>query len=443
MNFQNGRQNRNAKHLAPRPPMGWNSYDCYGCSVREAEVRANAEYMAQWLSDFGWQTVVVDGEWADPEILAGGCRKNAVLMIDEYGRLVPATNRFPSTAGGQGFKPLSDYVHSLGLQFGIHIMRGIPRLAVKRNLPILGPDYRAREIANPSSTCRWNTDMYGVDMEKPGGQAYYDSIVKLYAGWEVDFIKADDMVYPFHPDEIAALSRAIEKSGREILLSLSPGRSQDLQTPNPEKVAFLSQHSEMWRISDDVWDRWEDLKHQFVLFNLWSSYAGPGHWPDGDMLPLGRIGTRAPIGSDRTPRFTHDEQVLLMSLWCIARSPLMFGGDLPSLDDFTLSLLTNQEVLAVNQTATSSRQLFRNGDQVAWLAELPGDQGRALALFNLSDDKEERLRVRLADIGLAGPCTGRDLWQGKTLENVETELTCQIKAHSSRLFRISPLSNIG
>jgi hypothetical protein len=193
--------------------MGWNSWDAYGTTVSEAEVKANADYMAKNLSKFGWTYVVVDIQWYEPNAKAGGYRENAELVLDESGRLLPAVNRFPSAANGKGFKPLADYIHKLGLKFGIHIMRGIPRRAVQANLPVLGTNARAADIADQRNICKWNTDMFGIDMSKPGAQSYYDSIVKLYAEWGVDYIKADDMAAPiFQEPEIAALHKAIEKS---------------------------------------------------------------------------------------------------------------------------------------------------------------------------------------------------------------------------------------
>ncbi len=209
--------------VAATPPMGWNSWDCYGTAVTEAQVKANADYMAKHLKQHGWQYVVVDIQWSEPHAQAHGYRPDAALAMDEYGRLIPAVNRFPSSAGGQGFKPLADYVHSLGLRFGIHIMRGIPRRAAKANLPVFGSKVRAGAIADPYSLCPWNSDMYGVDMSRAGAQDYYDSILKMYAGWGVDYIKADDIARPAHREEIAALHRAILKTGRPIVLSLSPG----------------------------------------------------------------------------------------------------------------------------------------------------------------------------------------------------------------------------
>src|SRR5579872_3435882 len=367
-----------ADAVAPVPPMGWNSWDSYGTTVTEAEVKANADYMAARLKRHGWQYVVVDIQWSEPNARAHGYRPNTELTMDTYGRLIPAPNRFPSSADGKGFRPLADYIHSKGLKFGIHIMRGIPRRAVAANLPVFGSTVKAADIADRNSLCRWNTDMYGVDMSKPGAQDYYDSILRLYADWGVDFIKADDIARPFHGPEIAALHKAILKTGRPIVLSLSPGPA-DLS-----QAAFYAENANMWRMWDDFWDRWQDLKAAFTRMAPWSDRVQPNGWPDADMLPLGRIGIRAERGDDRQTRFTHDEQRTLMSLWSIFPSPLMFGGDLPSNDEWTLDLITNDEVLAANQKGAHPKQI-RGGEFPVWMSDGPDPHSRYLALFNLTD----------------------------------------------------------
>jgi len=183
--------------------------------------------MAEKLLPFGYDIFTVDIQWYEPEAKSYTYNSNPEPTMDGYGRLLPAPNRFPSSVGGKGFAPLAAEVHKAGLKFGIHLMRGIPRLAVKRNLPVLGTPYRAADIADTSSTCPWNPDMYGVDMRKPGAQAYYDSVFRLYASWGVDFIKMDDMSRPYdaHAPEIEGAHKAILASGRPIILSLSPGDS--------------------------------------------------------------------------------------------------------------------------------------------------------------------------------------------------------------------------
>ncbi|ADV84842.1 glycoside hydrolase clan GH-D [Terriglobus saanensis SP1PR4] len=421
------------KVLAPTPPMGWNSWDAYGTTVTESEVRATADVMARNLKRFGWEYIVVDIQWSEPQPKAHGYRVGAELAMDGYGRLIPAPNRFPSAKDGAGFRELAEYVHGKGLKFGIHIMRGIPRQAVARNLPVLGTvDTHAMEIADTSSTCAWNTDMYGVDVTKPGGQAYYDSLVKMYASWGVDFIKADDMARPYHSAEIAALHRAIVKSGQPIALSLSPG-------PAPtDRVDDLRGNAQMWRIADDLWDEWKSVKAMYFLMEKWSIFVEPdtrgGHWPDADMLPLGHIGLRAERGEARMSKLTHDEQRTMMTLWSIFRSPLMFGGDLLTLDDWTKSLLTNVEVLAVNQHSSLNRLAFSDGDLRAWVAK--GAHGEQyVAVFNLGETK---LPVDLLWnlVGWkAASGTMTDLWTGEKSTS-EHGVHVELAPHASVLYAV-------
>jgi hypothetical protein len=418
-----------ADPIAARPPMGWNSWDAYGTTVTEAEVKANADFMAKNLKQHGWEYVVVDIQWSDPDARAHGYRPNAELAMDSNGRLIPAANRFPSSEGGRGYKPLAGYIHGLGLKFGIHIMRGIPRRAVQANLPVLGGTARAADIADVHSVCPWNSDMYGVDVSRPGGQQYYDSIVKLYAEWDVDFVKADDIARPVHHDEIAALHRAIAKTGRPITLSLSPGPA------TLKDLAFLQENANMWRISDDFWDEWGSLKQMFLLLSVWGGTGRPGAWPDADMLPLGRIGLRAERGEARNTRFTQDEARTVMSLWSIAQSPLIFGGDLPTSDDFTISLLTNDEVLAVDQKGIRGYPFWQSGSMVAWTAETGTANDRYLAVFN-TGERPSSLRVDWGALKLPGSCVLRDLWQKADLGGIETGYTFRLAPHASGLYRV-------
>jgi alpha-galactosidase len=429
-------------HLAMTPPMGWNSYDAYWGDVNEQEVRANAKYMAEHLKQYGWKYIVVDYYWYFPHPVPGKSEQTFQVAMDRYGRLLPAVNRFPSAAGGKGFKPLADYVHSLGLKFGIHIMRGIPRAAVERNLPILGTDAHARDIVDSGNTCAWSTAMYGVDVSKPAGRAYYDSIAKLYASWDVDFIKTDDMSRgenpkgeTYHGPEIEALRKAMNRTGRPMVLSLSPGATALAH------AASVTRWSQMWRMSDDMWDSWKELKSQFNRARDWEQFAGPNHWPDADMLPLGRIrirdyGHRLP---DHT-RLTRNEQITMMTLWSIARSPLMMGGDLPSLDPFTLSLLTNREILAVDQHSTGNHELLRpdTGREIVWEADVPGGKGKYVALFNLGIEPA-KVAVGWKELGVSGKQRVRDLWRKKDVGTFAGKFSATIGAHGAGMFKLTPL----
>ena len=358
---------------APTPPLGWNSWDIFGTTVTEQQIKEQADAMAKHLLPSGYKYLTVDIQWYEPESKSHYYNPSAILTMDEYGRLTPGLKKFPSAADSKGFKPLADYVHSKGLKFGIHIMRGIPRQAVEKNTPVLGTNVRAQDIALRSSTCPWNPDMYGVDATKPEGQAYYNSIFQMYADWGVDYVKVDDISRPYgdvQKAEIEAIRKAIDKTGRPILLSLSPGA-----TPISAGEHVMN-HANLWRITDDFWDRWGLLQAMFERLDVWTPYRGAGHYPDADMLPIGVI------DFNRNTNFTKDEQYTLMSLWAIGRSPLIFGGDMTKLDDFTKEMLTNPEMLKVNQESTNNRQVSREQNLIVWTADVPNSKDKYVALFN-------------------------------------------------------------
>ncbi len=419
--------------LAQKPPLGWNSWDCYGTAVTEEQVRANAEVMKQRLLDYGWEYIVVDIQWSAPDAKGHSYQPGANLEMDMWGRLFPAPNRFPSAKDGAGFKPLADYVHSLGLKFGIHIMRGIPKQAVLMKTPVLDSNVRAGDIADPQSTCPWNPDMFGVDMQKSGAQAYYDSIFKLYAQWGVDFVKADDMLSPiYHTPELEAMTLAIKRCKREMVLSLSPGGP--IVTPALEK--HLGEHAQMWRLSDDVWDEWDQVKKQFQVARLWQGRSGPGHWPDLDMLPLGRLAIwkEGPDGWEN--RLSRDEQKTLMTLWAIFRSPLMMGGDLPCLGQFTHSLLANRDLLEVNQNSRDNRELFQQGDLIVWAAKAQEPGVRYLALFNLGDNAMT-FPLLWKEFGLPKPPVMKDIWTGEFLQEKKGAYSVELPPHGTGFYRLS------
>ena len=390
-------------------PMGWNSWDCYGAAVTEDIVRKNADFMAKNLKQYGWEYVVVDIQWSAPNARSHEYDPFTELCMDEYSRLIPAENRFPSSAGGKGFAPLAEYVHSLGLKFGIHIMRGIPRQAVHRNTKIKGTDKTAREIAKTASICAWNTDMYGVDPDKEGAKAYYDSIFELYASWGVDFIKCDDIAreLPHEEKELVMLSDSLRSCGRDMVLSLSPGAAL------LEKAELYKQVSDMWRITDDFWDKWELLYAMFERAEKWCTHSGAGHWPDADMLPIGPI-LQDYDAANRT-KFTENEQITMLTLWSIFRSPLMIGGEMTGFDDFTMSLLTNENILKMHKNARHSHQVWRreiNGSEyILWTAANAGGGGY-FALFN-AGECDGTVKLDLADLEAADRLDCTELWSGE------------------------------
>jgi alpha-galactosidase len=429
---------------AATPPMGWNSWDTFATTITEAQAKAETDYMAEHLLAHGWQYMVVDIQWYEPGATGFNYRKDAKLIMDEYGRLQPAPNRFPSSANGAGFKALADYVHAKGLKFGIHMMRGIAKQAVAANTPIFGSSYHAADIADPASTCKWNPDMYGVDMSKPGAQDYYNAEFQQYA----DFVKIDDLSRPYHQAEIEAIRMAIDKTGRPMVFSTSPG-----ETPVNQADHILA-HANMWRISDDFWDNWKSLRHQVDLTEKWAPYLNKGGWPDCDMLPLGvvrqaKAGAAAPAADAHDPahhsagwtHFTPDEQRFLMTLWVMARSPLIFGGDLLKLDPDTLALITNDDVLAIDQHSTGNRPLFHHDTQLAWTADVPQSHDKYLAVFNLGEkaggDAGAAIPVDLSTLGFTGAVRVHDLWSGQDLPPASGTFSPVVPWHGAELYRVS------
>lgn len=427
--------------VAQTPPMGWNSYNCFGSAVHEDEVKANADYMAAHLKQYGWQYIVVDFLWSydnPPGSTIGNPFQKQLddgsyvpwLAMDEYGRLLPNSNKFPSAFGGKGFKPLSDYVHSIGLNFGIHVMRGIPRQAVWSKSKVLGTNgITADMIADTSSTCPWMNHMYGLNMSKPGAQEYLNSILQLYASWGVDFIKVDDIARPYSNAEIEGYRKAIDQCGRSVVLSISPG-----ETPLSQS-AHVQQYANMWRMADDFWDSWPEMLKMFDYAKSWEGKSGPGHWPDCDMIQIGKLSKRGPVGPERYSRFTEDELYTHMSFWCIYRSPLMLGGNLPENRDIENKLFTNEEVLAVNQQGENPQQLYKKNGSMVWISNVQGSKDLYVALFNISDTAHD-VTIDFASLGYKGKISVRDLWNKKDLGTVKKTYSQPLNAHGSALLRL-------
>jgi len=429
--------------LAGTPPMGWNSWDSYGRTLNEDTIKANAQWMAKHLKPFGWEYVVIDEGWYLANIGRDSSNTNFSFQLDEYGRYVPVPARFPSAGKDSTFKPLADYLHSLGLKFGIHMIRGIPREAVARDLPIAGTRFHASDAADKSDVCPWNNYNYGLDPTKPAAQAYYDSLTRQYAEWSVDFVKIDCISdHPYKAEEIRMFSEAVAKSGRSMVISLSPGPTSFAKR---EEVA---KYAQMWRISDDVWDVWnskeqfpEGVKNQFEQAARWAGFGKSGHWPDADMLPLGSLRPSAGWGPPRDSRLTHDEQRTLFTLWSIFRSPMIMGGNLLQADEWTTSLLTNAEVLAVGQHSIENRPILTTDNLIVWTARPDGTAASKgdfyVAVFNVSD-ATQKIHYSWKELGIdGGTHEWRDLWTHKELPP-SAELVLTLPPHAPALLRVSP-----
>jgi alpha-galactosidase len=406
--------------LALTPPMGWNSYDSFSANVRESDVKAAADAMKSLLQPYGWNTVVIDYLWYDSE-----------QKTDENGRWLPSPSKYPSATGTDGFKSLASYVHDRGLSFGIHLMRGIPRKSFTANTPIADSTYTANQAGNSGDTCSWDQHMYGV-RDTDAGTAWYDSIYKQYAGWEVDFVKVDDMMNPYggnvtHSTEVVQVHNSIVKTGRSIVLSLSPGPFQT------KDVAVLNANANMWRTVNDFWDTngLSTIGDEFTASLNWAKTSGitPGHWPDADMLPLGTIGTRACA-------FSKNQQVMVMTLWSIMPSPLMFGGQMTKLanDSWTLALLTNEEVLAVNQDALGARgkQITTAGSTEVWAKDMSGGR-KAVALFNRGT-QDATVSVTFSQLGVTGTPPVRDCWNRKDATGMTSGISVNVPHESALMY---------
>lgn len=431
----------NKNEFALTPPMGWNSYDYYDTAVTEEEIKSNAKYMAENLKEYGWEYVVVDIEWYSND---AGTRREQFQYIpfgddemDIYGRLQPSPRRFPSSVDGKGFAPLAAYVHGLGLKFGIHIMRGIPRDAAQNHLPILGCRYTADEAADAFSICGWNPDMYGI-RDNEAGQAYYDSIISMYADWGVDFIKCDDICDSWMYREPTVFSgwhetemihKAIEKCGRPIVLSLSPGPA------HVDRAWHYGKYANMWRITDDLWDKWEPLREMFWRCEQWQDHVKQGCYPDCDMLPLGRLGKG--FGQERECRMTQEEQKTMMTLWCMFRSPLMLGCELTCLDEWTKKLITNRKLLSLLEEGRRGEQIERTEEYAVWINRGKKD---CLAIFNL-EEKESDVSVDLKEVirdrADSGEYNLYELWDGLEAKTSNGVITAKVAGHGVKVYFIN------
>jgi alpha-galactosidase len=424
--------------VAPKPPMGWNSYDCFGYRVTEKQVKENADYMAAHLKKAGWEYIVVDYLWSLPDV--GTTQQNSQmyqseqflprLNMDKYGRLLPDTVRFPSSIDSNGFLPLASYCHNKGLKFGIHIMRGIPRQACIEKAPVFNTTFLASQIANSSDTCNWINHMYGLDMSKSGSQDYLNSILNLYASWGVDFLKIDDLSFPYHKAEIEGYRKAIDQCGREILLSASPG-----ETPLTE-AKHIATNANLWRLLGDLWDEWQSVDHAFNVLERWNPYRRPGHWPDAEVLPLGRLSKSGPVGSERYCRLSVDEQYSLVTLSYISGSPLMFGGNLPENDSLTTSLITNEIAIEANQQSRNIRTI-ENGKTPIWISDKDNKAAKYLAVFNRDSIAAnisvhlELLKIREFEL--------YDIWNKKSLGLQKSPFNCSLKAHACAFYKLTKI----
>ncbi|CAA0829519.1 Melibiase family protein [Striga hermonthica] len=357
---------------ANTPPRGWNSYDSFSWIISEKQFIRNANLVARRLKQHGYEYVVVDFLWYRRKVKGANTNSFGFDVIDEWGRMVPDPQRWPSSNGGKGFGNVAQKVHSMGLKFGIHVMRGISTQAFYANTPILdittgkayeenGRKWYAKDIGLKERSCAWMKNGFmSVNTKLGAGRAFLRSLYHQYAEWGVDFVKHDCVFgKDMDLDEITYVSKVLEGFNRTILYSISPG-----EKANPAMARQVSELVNMYRITGDDWDSWPALISHFNItrdFAAANMIGGKGlrgkSWPDSDMLPLGWLGKEgANTGPYRKSNLTLGEQRIQVTLWAISKSPLMFGGDMRRLDNSTYSLIANPTLLEINSHSSNNMQ---------------------------------------------------------------------------------------
>ena len=433
--------------LAQTPPMGWNCTYSLVTEYTEDMIKQAAEFVEAKMKQFGYEYIVMDMGWNFGEglnIINYHVLQNPPQYIDEFGRLIPNPSRFPSSAGGKGFKPMADYMHKRGLKLGIHVMRGVPWQAVAHKSPIKGTALTADKIASEEGLCGWFHGLKTIDISKPGAQEYYDSIFQMYADWGIDFIKLDDIAHPYSELDIAAAHNAIVKTGRQMILEVTPG-------PAPvEEIGHLRQNVNMWRINSDFHDHWRFVEETFACCRRWQGLAIPGHWPECDLLPFGgklrKLGFDDYLLSvfnlkreeimDEYSRFTDNEKQTVFTLWAICRSSLFPSGFLPEMTDYEYRLLTNRDVIEMDQHCVNSREIRANEHEIIWAAEHPGTGIKYAAMFNLRADTPGSIKLNFSELGLSGKLLVRDIWKNHTLGTFKESVISDVPPHGCILLEL-------
>jgi len=398
--------------LSTPPALGWTTWTSLETSLDSVTIKSIADRQASLLKPAGYIYVNVDGGWyANPD-----------TGVDFYGRWTPHPDRFPG-----GMRAIAQYVHSLGLKFGLYLTPGIPKLAVVLRTPVKGTSYTAADIvaANKQEVTYLGGTMYSIDYTKPGAQDFVNSWADLLAEWEVDYLKLD-AVRDANVADVAAWSKALQRTGRPISLALA-------NNLNPTLATAWQSNANSWRISTDIesYDgktltNWANVALRFGLVPNWLSSAGKGGWNDLDSLL---------VGNDRTG-LSRDERQSMMTFWALCSSPLLVGDDVREIDDFGVQLLTNPNVIAIDQNGVTAAPVSSGKAQQVWTALEP-DGAYAVGLFNLADDTGVA-EVKWSDLGFTGSASVRDLWSGRDLGTLQEAFSTQLNRHASALIRVTP-----
>lgn len=402
--------------LAERPFMGWSSWSSIRKKPTEDKIKAAADVLAAKFKSHGYQYVNLDDyymlDWR--------------TTVDEYGRWAVDPKKFPN-----GMKALGDYIHDKGLRFGHYVTLGIPKAAVDQNTPIEGTPYHAKDIVDLSKGQKKNfnyDEMYAIDFSKPGAQEFIDSWARLFASYGIDYLKIDGVRNQDIAD-VEAWAKALEKTGRPIHVELS--NNLDIK-----HISTWKQLSNGWRTDHDVeaygtpyLASWEKVSRRFDDVAQWQPHAGPGGWNDLDSLN---------VANGSKDGLTNDEKISYVSLWAIAASQFVIGNDLTKLDDFGLSLLTNDAILGVNQSGVAAKRLYKKGDAQVFYQHLP-DGSYNIALFNTGSSTHD-VSVKWENLGIEGSAFVRDLWSHHDLGRKEKDFTAKLSPHASRMIKVMPSS---
>jgi hypothetical protein len=402
--------------IARTPPMGWSSWSTLRGAISESIIEAQAKVMHDQLAAHGYRYVNIDAGWT-----AG---------VDQYGRSTWNTTKFPD-----GIPAVAQYVHKLGLKFGIYLVPGVPKAALDANSPIKGTPYHVKDVIDPTQPGNTAADGSGkLDFSKPGAVAYVQSQADLLASWGVDYIKMDFVgpgggrVATDNRTDIQVWRQALDATHRPIHLELSNSLSFD-------NAAVWQKYSNGWRIEGDIecYSHCVGLTNWAVRASLrfddvpkWVPFAGPGHWNDLDSLE---------IGNGATDGLSPDEKQSVMTLWAIESSPLLLGTDLTKLVPDDVKMITNDEVIAVDQAGHPAHPLSQASKQQVWVSD-NHNGSFTVALFNLADTPAT-VTANWNDLAPhRNLAFVRDLWAHKNLGPVWKSFSATLAPHASRLLTV-------
>jgi len=427
-----GALNAEDNGLGRKPVLGWSGWSFLRAKPTSATIEAQARALQDsGLQKLGYEYINLDDFWYQ-------CPGRQGPNVGPNGLWVTDPSRFPPQGDDDGIKVVADYVHHLGLKFGIYVTPGISRQAVTRNTPIKGTPYTAAQIAEASVTeSNYNCKgMVRIDYDKPGAQEFVNSWVDMLAAWGVDYIKIDGMQDSNVPD-IEAWSNAIRRGGRPMILDVTQGSYTQAIAPT------LMKYANQWEFAPDIecyrcekhgssypLTSWADIRKRFNFVADWQPYAGPGAFNDYDSVE---------VGNGSADGLTPDERQTQLSLWALGSAPFILGVDLTHLDPQDMKLLENAAVLAVDQDAIAAKRIVNTADQQAF-AKVEPNGDVVVGLFNTGEKASE---VSVPASAAGAPKSGggyslTDLWTGQATKT-SGSISATVPPHGVALYRVGIL----